>query len=97
MTIEPPLDTPCVMCGEEGFYHDLAPAPVFTEGGPKPAHRTCMLREVIGGIGHLIAHEYWCVQKHDPDAGLTRRQSALLVAEYVRVVGVEKAASVHAE
>lgn len=51
-------------------------------------HRTCQLREVTGGIGHLIAHEYWCLQKHDPDAGLTMRQSGLLVDAYVSIVGV---------
>lgn len=91
-----PFHKVCAMCGEMDFYHDLSPTPVFTEDGPQPAHRSCMLREVIGGIGHLIAHDYWCTQMHDPDAGLTRRQSALLVQEYVRVLGVEKAASIHA-
>lgn len=57
------------------------------------SHRECMLHDVTGGIGHLIAHEYWCVQHHDPDAGLTYRQSALLVDEFVVVVGVDEALS----
>lgn len=52
------------------------------------AHRECMLRSAVGGIGHLIAHDWWCDIKHDPDAGLTYRQSALLVDEYVAVVGI---------
>ena len=53
------------------------------------AHRECILRSVAGGIGHQIAHEWWCEQKGDPDAGLTRRQSALLVDAYIRIMGVE--------
>jgi hypothetical protein len=63
-------------------------APTF-----QPMHRECSLREVIGGIGHLIAHEYWCRQHHDPDAGLTYRQSAMLTDLYVHLVGVERAAA----
>ena len=58
-----------------------------------PAHRECLLREVTGGIGHLIAHEWWCPGgksgRDDPDAGLSRRQSALLVDAWVRIVGLE--------
>jgi hypothetical protein len=42
----------------------------------------------MGGIGHLIAHAYWCFERGDPDAGLTYRQSALLVDTYVTAVGV---------
>jgi hypothetical protein len=51
-------------------------------------HRECFLRESMGGIGHLIAHAYWCFERGDPDAGLTYRQSALLVDTYVTAVGV---------
>lgn len=57
----------------------------------QPMHRACALRSTMGGIGHLIAHHYWCEQRHNPDAGLTYRQSALLVDEYVAVVGVDTA------
>lgn len=62
---------------------------IGTPDGMRMAHRTCMLREVIGGIGHLIAHDYWCTQRHDPDATLTYRQSALLVDVYCAVIGIE--------
>lgn len=52
-------------------------------------HRECFLRDGIGGIGHLIAHDHWCGEpRNDPDAGLTYRQSALLCDAWVRVVGV---------
>lgn len=57
------------------------------------AHRECMLRAVVGGIGHLIAHEYWCLQKGDPDAGLDYQQSARLVDLYVAMRGIEASVS----
>lgn len=57
----------------------------------QPMHRACGLRSTIGGIGHLIAHDYWCTERSDPDAGLTYRQSALLVDAFVQLVGVEEA------
>lgn len=72
----------CELCGEPV----LVPAPVR----PLIAHRECLLREVVGGIGHLIAHDYWCTERHDPDAGLTYRQSAKLVDAYVATVGTER-------
>jgi hypothetical protein len=81
----------CPMCNEPVRQgDDISPTSLFTEEGPQTTHRSCMLREVIGGIGHLIAHDYWCIQRHDPDAGLTRRQSALLVDVYCAVVGIER-------
>ena len=84
MADEPPTD--CVMC-DEPLDGDIADGLIGTEAGPRQAHRACMLREVLGGIGHLIAHDYWCgPPRHDPDAGLTRRQSALLVDTFVRVI-----------
>jgi hypothetical protein len=81
----------CPLCDEPvGEYE--AWMPMGTPDGPGVAHRECSLREVIGGIGHLIAHEYWCTQRHDPDAGLTYRQSARLTLAYVETMGVEAAA-----
>ncbi len=83
----------CPMCDEvvDGDAGDISPTTLFTPEGPQTTHRSCMLREVLGGIGHLIAHDYWCVKHHDPDAGLTYRQSALLVDVYVAVVGAHQA------
>jgi hypothetical protein len=60
---------------------------LYTEDGPRPSHRECMLREVMGGIGHHLGHEYWCTQRDDPDAGLTRRQSAVMVAKLLELLG----------
>ena len=74
----------CELCGE--------PCSQPFEGTPlMHTHRECGLREVMGGIGHLIAHEYWCTQKHDPDAGLSYRHSALLTDAYVHIVGIKSA------
>ena len=81
----------CVYC-DEPLHGEVAQGTIYTEQGPRHGHYQCALREVLGGIGHLVAHEFWCVQRHDPDGGLTRRQSALLVAEYVKVVGTERTA-----
>lgn len=80
------------MCHEPMGNIDVAQIPLYTEDGPKAVHWQCMLREVTGGIGHLIAHDYWCgAPRHDPDAGLTYRQSALLTAAWVEVVGLKRA------
>jgi hypothetical protein len=76
----------CPMCGEA--IVDTTTTPLFTPDGPRRAHTVCMVREVLGGIGHLIAHDYWCTQRDDPDAGMTKYQSAQLVDAYVRAVGV---------
>lgn len=76
----------CAMCGEPG--PDLfRGTEVVTQEGVKHAHAACLLRNAIGGIGHLIAHNYWCVQKGDPDAGLTYYQSARLASEYINLIG----------
>jgi hypothetical protein len=76
----------CVLCSQPiGDWDAWSPM-----NAQQYAHHECSLREVVGGIGHLIAHEYWCLQQHDPDAGLTYRQSALLVRAMVDVLGVEE-------
>jgi hypothetical protein len=81
----------CPLCDEPVRPGEQAADPLHTPEGPRRVHRACMLREVIGGIGHLIAHDYWCRFKGDPDAGLTRWQSARLVDVYISVVGIETA------
>lgn len=55
-------------------------------------HNDCVLRSVVGGIGHLEDHDYWCKQMGDPDGGRSSRQSAIEVAAWVREKGIE---SVH--
>lgn len=53
--------------------------------GERPVHRECAFREVMGGIGHHEDHDFWCDTMHDPDAGLSYRESALRVwARYNR-------------
>ena len=74
----------CVLCDEP-----MGDQPSVSRA--QPMHRECVLRDALGGIGHLVAHEHWCLQKHDPDAGLTLRQSALLCDAFVAIVGVEEA------
>lgn len=69
----------------------IAPGSVWVEGRPVKAHRECALRAVLGGIGHLEDHALWCLERDDPDAGLTYRQSALRVDAWVAQRGVESA------
>ena len=70
------------------MWGDAAQDPIATADGLRITHWQCSLRSVTGGIGHLIAHDYWCgAPRHDPDAGLTYRQSALLAAAWMRIVG----------
>lgn len=52
------------------------------------AHRECLLRSVLGGIGHLENHEMYCIGMRDPDGGRTYRQSALEVDEWVHRHGL---------
>lgn len=78
----------CLLCREPLGLTDPPGMDVHTPEGLRRTHRECSLREVLGGIGHLIAHDLWCAQHHDPDAGLTYRQSAKLVDAYYRVVGM---------
>jgi len=42
---------------------------------------------VLGGIGHLVDHDRYCVQFHDPDGGFTSRESARLVGLWVELKG----------
>jgi hypothetical protein len=59
-------------------------------GRMRQIHRECGLREVVGGVGHLVAHEYWCEQKHNPDAGFSYRESARIVWAIVSIIGTER-------
>jgi len=74
----------CLFCDEPVEGDGV---PVHTLEGLRTNHRECALREVLGGIGHHVAHEYWCVQHHDPDAGFSRHISALLVMRLYELLG----------
>jgi hypothetical protein len=82
--VETPVGVPCALCavevvdGDQGSFMGLPAQPYYG-----PTHRECSLRSVIGGIGHLTNHLWWCVDQHDPDAGLSYRQSALMVWDYI--------------
>jgi len=55
-------------------------------------HRECQVRAVLGGIGHLVDHERYCHSELGTDAGLTRRQSSLLVWEWFQETHMEPTA-----
>lgn len=80
-----PIDTPvgniCMHCEEaieDGDAGRITPTGL-TE------HRECSLRSVMGGIGHHVDHDRYC--KTDPDAGLSRRQSSILVWQFLHQTG----------
>lgn len=76
----------CVFCDEGiGDYDAWVPL-----NAAQYAHHECSLRSVVGGIGHQIAHDYWCIQQRDPDGGLTYRQSARMVLALVDVIGIDE-------
>jgi hypothetical protein len=80
------LHTPkdaCVLCEEPiGPTEDAQPCQ------PGRAHRECLLRAVVGGIGHHEDHVHWCGVLGDPDGGRTYRQSALEVDALIRRSGL---------
>lgn len=88
----------CAWCTEEiGPNDEYSPGSLRDmEGHYLVTHRECALRSVIGGIGHLQDHAYWCNERHDPDAGMTYRQSAIAVDLWIHKYGVEAATRIEA-
>lgn len=85
-----PVGDLCLQCDEaieeqhQGSYmYDVG-------GGLAPVHRECALRAVLGGIAHM-RRTCSCYAApgfaDDPDAGLSYRESALLVWAYVQEHG----------
>jgi hypothetical protein len=62
-------------------------------GDTATQHRECMLRSGLGGIGHLLDHDEWCIRRGDTDAGMSFRDSALAVAELVARFGPDEVLS----
>jgi hypothetical protein len=94
----PPDPRTCAFCAEPILPgEEYAPGSMRDETGAYlVSHRECSLRQVIGGIGHLQDHAYWCNERHDPDAGMTYRKSAIAVDLWIHKYGVEAATRVQA-
>jgi hypothetical protein len=71
----PPLNLACMYCLEHFRPGDSGA--IMSTGFAQ--HRECGLRSVWGGIGHHVNHALYCGGELGPDAGLTYRESALLV------------------
>lgn len=75
----------CLYCGEE-----IAPGdgvPITGPDGPEAMHRACLLRTVVGSVGHIkkACHCFGGCEEDPP--GLTKRQGALAAEKlYLRVV-----------
>lgn len=82
----PPWGEPCGYCeeviveGEQGTYQvfQVVQGPMML-----PIHKECLLRQVMGGIGHHTDHALWCIERGDPDGGVGRRESARQVWRWV--------------
>lgn len=76
----------CALCDEDiSTYDAWVPLNPMQYG-----HHECSIREVLGGIGHHLGHEYWCLQQRAPDAGLTYRQSAKMIVALIDVLGIDE-------
>jgi hypothetical protein len=83
--IETPIGESCGLCGEVLVDGDSGVMQAFVSGEEvtaRPVHKECQFRAVVGGWGHHENHPYWCNLMHDPDGGLSRRRSSLMVWEY---------------
>lgn len=94
-----PVGEECLLCDqpiEDGHQGTFMIAAVASAAHPQgaetyaPVHRECSLRSVLGGIAHL-RRTCSCYAApgfaDDPDAGLSYRESALLVWAYVQEHG----------
>lgn len=92
--IDTPVGDTCVWCqekikeGDNGRKYGGYSITLDANGKPEgisdlwTEHKECSFRNVMGGIGHLVDHERYCHGKLGTDAGLSRRESSLLVWEY---------------
>lgn len=76
-----PIGRLCSLC-KEAIDEGDAGVFAYMNGSLVPHHRECGFRSVMGGIGHLIDHEFWCKVIGDPDAGRSYRESALEVWDW---------------
>lgn len=84
---------PCPLCEEPVTLDQINSRTqrIGGMGGNRVAHRECLLRSTMGGIGHFENHGYWCKEMGDPDGGRTYRQSALEVDEWIHQHGLNAA------
>ena len=88
--VDTPVGESCLLCEEPIAEQDQGSFMGNHRGAPRalaPVHRECSLRSVLGGIGHLEDHAYWCATQGDPDGGRTYRQSSMEVWEWVQMHG----------
>jgi hypothetical protein len=81
-----PLGETCAYCREPVVEGDQGSF-LVAESHWAPVHRECSLRSVMGGIGHLENHHFWCLGQHDPDGGRSYRESARQVWKRLTTLG----------
>jgi hypothetical protein len=77
-----PVSDECLLCNETILTGEPAGVVGTYDGFAvmRRAHTECLMRSVLGGIGHHEDHWHWCRVVGDPDGGRTYRQSAIEVA-----------------
>ncbi len=70
--------TVCVFCEEEVLPEEQAPSMA------QPAHANCLLRQVIGSVGHQLGTCSCFGGTEEDPPGLTKRQAAKAAAELFR-------------
>jgi hypothetical protein len=90
--VSTPVGAECAFCTEQIEEGDRGTFCGNIHGGWDPVHAECQLREVLGGAGHLAAKPHAPGGCGDPDGGLSWRESALLVWEWVERMGSENTA-----
>lgn len=86
--IPTPVGEPCIDCGEAIEYGDQGKAMPYLGKEPRIGytHRECLLRNVVGPISHLRG-ECDGTGTCSHDSGMTMRQEALAVWDWVRTNG----------
>jgi hypothetical protein len=90
-----PVGQRCLLCGQEiqdgdrgsfmGDWRTGEDGEIYAS--VEPVHRECSLRSVLGSYVHLTMGEHPVGACNEVDSGMTYREDALLVWEWVQVHG----------
>lgn len=84
--IPTPVGEPCLWCGEPIADRDRGQM-IFGPPALVPAHIECLTRQAFGGPAHLQGTCSCCGGTNDPDLGMTPRQAAIWVWDWLNQQG----------
>jgi hypothetical protein len=76
-----PVGQLCLYCDEAIVEGDEGQM-VFSFDGAKPVHRECLVRQVVGSIGHQLKRCSCYGGNEEDPPGMTRRQAAIAACKY---------------